>query len=70
MQPHNQYILSFNELPSPSLSCWVQMDKPVFWAQQAPILIAMIITFTLTEAAGAAENTKLEGMGTMIWYIQ
>lgn len=37
------------------------MNKPVMIAQQLPIIVLMLMTFTLIEAAGAAEYKPLKG---------
>ncbi|XP_037090660.1 adhesion G-protein coupled receptor D1-like [Pollicipes pollicipes] len=40
--------------------CWLQLDKPLCTGQYIPIIAIMIITFTLIEAAGAAEYAPLK----------
>ncbi|KAF2363623.1 GPCR family 2 secretin-like [Trinorchestia longiramus] len=45
-----------------SYHCWLQMDTGLLIAQQLPIIVLMIMTFTLIEAAGAAEYKPLKGM--------
>lgn len=40
--------------------CWLQMNKPLCTGQYIPIIAVMIITFTLIEAAGAAEYSPLK----------
>ncbi|XP_043219189.1 adhesion G-protein coupled receptor D1-like [Amphibalanus amphitrite] len=40
--------------------CWLQMDKPLCTGQYIPIIAIMIITFTLIEAAGAADYAPLK----------
>ncbi|XP_076034804.1 putative adhesion G protein-coupled receptor E4P [Oratosquilla oratoria] len=42
--------------------CWLQMDKPLFYGQMIPVITLVILTFTLIEAAGAAEYKPLKGM--------
>ena len=41
--------------------CWLQMDKPLCVGQYIPIIAIMIVTFTLIEAAGAADYAPLKG---------
>ena len=36
--------------------CWLQMDKGLMYGQYIPILILVVTTFTLIEAAGAADD--------------
>jgi len=43
-----------------SYHCWLQMDKPLCVGQFIPVIAIMIITFTLIEAAGAAEYIPLK----------
>ena len=42
--------------------CWLQMNKPLIYAQLVPIVILVILTFTLIEAAGNANFRRLPGM--------
>merc|ERR1719219_228658 len=42
--------------------CWLQMDTPLLFMQFIPILICVVLTLTLIEAAGAAEYRKLPGI--------
>ncbi|CAL4061987.1 unnamed protein product, partial [Meganyctiphanes norvegica] len=42
--------------------CWLQMDTPLVYGQFIPVIVLVIITFTLIEAAGAAEYKPLKGM--------
>lgn len=42
-------------------SCWLQLDKPLSNGQLLPILALVIVTFTLIEAAGAADYKPLKG---------
>lgn len=42
--------------------CWLQMDTPLLFCQYIPILIMVVLTLTLIEAAGAAEYRKLPGI--------
>ncbi|XP_068212022.1 adhesion G-protein coupled receptor D1-like [Palaemon carinicauda] len=40
--------------------CWLQMDTPLVYGQFIPVIAIMIITFTLIEAAGAANYKVLK----------
>ena len=42
--------------------CWLRMDTDLLMAQIIPIVILVILTFTMIEAAGAAEYRRLPGM--------
>ena len=42
--------------------CWLQMDTGLTMAQFVPIIILVILIFTMIEAAGAAEYRRLPGM--------
>jgi len=42
--------------------CWLQMDKDLMMAQIIPIVVLVILIFTMIEAAGAAEYRRLPGM--------
>ena len=42
-------------------SCWLQMNKGVALAEQIPLYVMIIATFTLIEAAGSAEYKALKG---------
>lgn len=42
--------------------CWLRMDTPLVYGQFIPILTIIIITFTLIEAAGAANYKPLKGV--------
>ncbi|KAK7081539.1 hypothetical protein SK128_018351 [Halocaridina rubra] len=42
--------------------CWLQMDTPLVYGQFVPVIIIIILTFTLIEAAGAADFKPLKGV--------
>jgi len=42
--------------------CWLQLDSSLMVAQYCPIVVLVILTLTLIEAAGAAEYRKLPGI--------
>merc|ERR1712241_579586 len=42
--------------------CWLQMDTTLMIGQYVPIVIMVVLTLTLIEAAGAAEYRKLPGI--------
>ena len=42
--------------------CWIKMNSGLLMAQIIPIIILVILTFTMIEAAGAAEYRRLPGM--------
>ncbi|CAB4069969.1 DENND5 [Lepeophtheirus salmonis] len=41
--------------------CWLRMDTKLLFAQIAPIVVLMVITFTMIEAAGVADYGILKG---------
>ncbi|KAK4300095.1 hypothetical protein Pmani_027686 [Petrolisthes manimaculis] len=41
--------------------CWLQMNTPLLYGQLIPIIGLVILTFTLIEAAGAADYKQLKG---------
>ncbi|KAG7154006.1 adhesion G-protein coupled receptor D1-like [Homarus americanus] len=45
-----------------SYHCWLQMDTALMYGQLLPIVSLVILTFTLIEAAGAAEYKPLKGV--------
>ena len=45
-----------------SYHCWLQADKSIVFGQLVPIAILASLTFTLIEAAGAADYRRLPGM--------
>ena len=45
-----------------SYQCWLQADTPLLFGQLVPIVILASLTFTLIEAAGAADFRRLPGM--------
>ena len=42
--------------------CWLQMDTTLMIGQYVPIVLLVVLTLTLIEAAGAAEYRKLPGI--------
>ncbi|XP_063598335.1 adhesion G-protein coupled receptor D1-like [Penaeus indicus] len=42
--------------------CWLRMDTPLLYGQFIPVVGLVIMTFTLIEAAGAAEYKPLKGI--------
>ena len=36
--------------------CWLQMDQGLMYGQYVPIVVLVVSTFTLVEAAGAADE--------------
>ena len=42
--------------------CWLAMDTTLMIGQYVPIVIMVVLTLTLIEAAGAAEYRKLPGI--------
>ena len=42
--------------------CWLQVNTPLMFGQIIPIVIIVILTFTVLEAAGAADYRKLPGL--------
>ncbi|XP_042860260.1 adhesion G-protein coupled receptor D1-like [Penaeus japonicus] len=41
--------------------CWLRMDTPLLYGQYIPVVGSVIMTFTLIEAAGAADYKPLKG---------
>ena len=47
--------------------CWLQMDQGLMYGQYVPIVVLVVSTFTLVEAAGAAdEYPELSGASKVI----
>ena len=42
--------------------CWLQVNTPLMFGEIIPIVIIVILTFTVLEAAGAADYRKLPGL--------
>ncbi|XP_053628486.2 putative adhesion G protein-coupled receptor E4P [Cherax quadricarinatus] len=42
--------------------CWLMLDTPLMYGEMVPIVTLVVMTFTLTEAAGSAEYMPLKGM--------
>ena len=42
--------------------CWLKVNTPLMFAQMIPTVTLVILTFTVIEAAGAADYRKLPGM--------
>ncbi|XP_064091063.1 adhesion G-protein coupled receptor D1-like [Macrobrachium nipponense] len=40
--------------------CWLQMDTPLVYGQYVPVIVIMVITLTLIEAAGAADFKQMK----------
>ena len=41
--------------------CWLQVDKPISFYAVIGMVALVVMTFTLLEAAGAAENRRIPG---------
>lgn len=40
--------------------CWLRIDSPLFYAQLAPMVTLVVLTFAMTEAAGSANFKALD----------